>query len=318
MKNALSDTLLLSLSVLLLSTSAACTQIEVKNNIFFNGEDLTGWFAAEEGGFRLEDGTLITDGFGRGSDLFTDRSYCNYILSFEYMISEVGNSGVLIRTDPENPRNTGFEIQLLAPWTPRRDDLHCTASIYGHVPVTSRPDETPEQWHTMEISVDRKDIVVSVDGEVRTRANMDAVESLRGKNLCGAIGFQVDHAEVEGQWVKWRNIQLRDLNLEAAFVLRGFKDTDERIRKAAHASAVNTGISIIDSLAVYMAGDDPVSSSGARQALFDITARISAPDADPAEKTALRTTLMSAGAAIQDVTTSTYLSWLAGMLDGTE
>ena len=97
-------------------------------NPLFDGKNLSEWTLGEEGGFEVIDGELYTGGFAEGNDLFTKKWYCNYVLRLEFMLSDVGNSGVLIRCDPQDAWKTGAEVQLLAPWTPYRDDLHCTGS----------------------------------------------------------------------------------------------------------------------------------------------------------------------------------------------
>ena len=85
----------------------------------FNGKDLSGWrTSSDKPGFRVADRCIYSDG---GDLLYTEGEQGNYILRFEWMLSEVGNSGVLIRSQPKNSWETGFEVQLLAPWTPYRD-----------------------------------------------------------------------------------------------------------------------------------------------------------------------------------------------------
>ena len=261
--------------------------ISAENNFIslFNGKDLSGW--NHEGGFEVVDGILVTGG-SEGENLFTEKWYGNYILQLEFMLSDVGNSGVLIRSDPDSAWRGGFEVQLLAPWTPYRDDLHCTASIYGHVAVTNRPDETTGRWYRMEIICNRKEIIISVNEEVCTRGNMDSVASLKDRNLRGVIGLQFNHAEKEGQWVKFRNLRIRDLDNEPDYIIKGFPDKDQRIRMAAHEAAVKLGPVMVEPLCRLMAGNDPVASRGAKQALFDIAARISSPNSDPDSKNELK------------------------------
>jgi hypothetical protein len=227
----------------------------------------------------------------------------------------VGNSGVFIRSDPKDPWNTGMEVQLLAPWTPWRDDLHCTASIYGLVAVTNRPDETTGQWYQMEVACDRKNIRISVNGEICTIANMDSVESMKNKNLCGAIGFQENHAPVEDQSAQFRNIRIRMLDHEPAYVIQGFPDNDVRIRKQAHEMALQIGSPMVEPLANLMAGDHPISSNGAKKALFDIVAQISAPDVDQSLKIELKAILENQIQSIQSNITKDYLIWLVGMVN---
>jgi hypothetical protein len=188
----------------------------------FDGRDLNAWNLGPEGGFEIIKGELYT-GSEEGNDLFTKKWYCNYVLSLEYMLSDVGNSGVFIRCDPEAAGKTGVEVQLLAPWTPYRDDLHCTGSLYGHVAVANRPDETTGIWHKMEIKCDRNTIRVSVDDSMTTLANIDTVLTMEDKLICGAIGLQVNHAEKESQFAKFRNIYIKDLT----FFLLDFFDVAE-------------------------------------------------------------------------------------------
>jgi hypothetical protein len=114
----------------------------------FNGKDLSGWeIMGQPEGWRIEDGCIHSDG-GKGGDwIRTEKQYANYIFHVEWMLSEVGNSGALIRTGEKTAWGPGFEVQMLAPWTPHRDDLHCTGSLYSHVAVQNRPDETPPLAH---------------------------------------------------------------------------------------------------------------------------------------------------------------------------
>ena len=306
----------LALLLLLLASQRLTAADDPRFVPIFNGKDLTGW--VDRGGFEVEDGILVTRG-KEGKDLFTEKSYGNYILRLEFMLSDVGNSGVQIRTTPDSAGRGGFEVQLLAPWTPYRDDLHCTASIYGHVAVTNRPDETTGRWYRMEIACDRKDITISVNDIVCTHGNMDSVKSMKDMNLRGAIGLQFNHAEKEGQWVKFRNISIRDLDSEPDYVIKGFGDSDPRIRQSALDATVALGPVMVGPLAALMSGDDPMWVSGMKQALFDIAAAASAPAADPEKKNALITALeVELAAPKSDIGSAEiireYLAWLLGMV----
>ena len=306
----------LSLLIFLLSSLPLTAADDAGFVTIFNGKDLSGW--VDRGGFEVVNGILVTRGTG-GNDLYTEKTYGNYILRLEFMLSDVGNSGVQIRTSPDSAWRGGFEVQLLAPWTPYRDDLHCTASIYGHVAVTNRPDETTGRWYRMEIACDRKDITISVNDAVCTHGNMDSVETLKDKNLRGAIGLQFNHAEKEGQWVKFRNLSIRDLDSEPDYILEGFGDPDPRIRQSAVDVAVNLGPSIAGRLAALMSGENPIESSGAKQALFDIAAAISAPNSDPGNRAAFMATMQGQIDTLKSATrrsqiTTDYFIWLLGMV----
>ncbi len=302
----------------LLMLSSCTSRKEAGVTTLFDGRDLEEWVSGPEGGFEIIQGELYTGSFGEGNDLFTRQWYCNYVLHLEYLLSDVGNSGVLIRCDPEAPWETGVEVQLLAPWTPYRDDLHCTGSLYGHVAVTNRPDETTGIWHSMEIRCDRHVITISVDDTLATQARIDTVATMEGKHICGAIGLQVNHAEKEGQFAKFRNIYIRDLDADPAYVSKGFSEKDSIFRGQAYHAAMDLGAAMIEPLAALMSTDDPLAKSGAKQILFDIVARATAPGGAEEYRNHVAMGLENtAGMASSDITKN-YLEWLSGMIQASK
>lgn len=275
----------------------------------FNGKDLTGWvMPGDVPGFKVEDETMVAVP-SKGSDIFSEKEYGNFILRFEYLLSEVGNSGVLIRCDTVNPWGTGVEVQLLAPWTPYRDDLHCTASIYGHVAVTNRPDETTGKWHEMEIRCDRKEIIILVDGQIATHANTDTVKSMQDKHLQGAIGFQSNHSK-KGEYAHFRNLSLWNLDADPGYVAAGFFDYDARVRKQAWNAAEELGIPIVDYLVKMLSGENIKAQTGARQVLFNIVAGATKPGSSASERKEVTNALRSAANSNISVSASSYLEWL--------
>jgi hypothetical protein len=279
----------------------------------FNGKDLTGWRLEKPGGFEVVDGELITRSSGAGNDIFSEKLYGNFILRIEFLLSDVGNSGVFIRQDP-SVKNSGFEVQLLAPWTPWRDDLHCTGSMYGHVAVTNRPDETTGRWYKMEIKCDRNLITVSVNDEVTTMADIDTVKTMAGKPFTGFIGFQGNHAEKAGQFAKFRNIRIRDLDVEPDYVAEGLHNKNPELRSLSRISAVNLGTVMIGPLAVMMSGDDPMAKSEAKQVLFDIVAKVSAPGIPVKEKKDVKNAIKKTIKKTSSEITANYLEWISGMI----
>lgn len=280
----------------------------------FNGKDLTGWtmLPGKAPGFTVVDGVIETRVAG-GSDLFTVERFGNYVLRFEYLLSPVGNSGVLIRCDPKDPWKSGIEVQLLAPWTPYRDDLHCTGSLYGYVAVTNRPDETTGIWHGMEIRCDRTAIEVSVDGKRTTVADTVQVKALNEKLLSGAIGFQGNHGK-SGEFARFRKVELCNLDAAPAYVLEGLSHADARFRVQAREAAVALGAVMVGPLAQTMDRHEVMARSVARQALFDIVAAASAPQQDDGMRAAVAQALRDTlGTQLSDTTTG-YLTWLQGMI----
>jgi len=308
-------TILLTHLLVVFTVTSGLTQIDDQFIPLFDGKDLSRWTLGEEGGFEVIDGEIFTSTYQEGSHLFTNSSFGNYRLRLEFMLSEMGNSGVMIRCDPEDAWTTGVEVQLLSARIPQRDEHHCTGSLYGHVAVSNRPDETTGVWHKMEIRCDRSLVTISVDDKIVTQADIDTVESMKEKLVAGAIGLQVNHASREGQYAKFRNIFIRDLDLEPEYVSEGFYETGSRWRKLAHAAALSIGAGMIDPLAKMMSQDDPVARSGAKQVLFDITARASSLETSKMDREIIALTMKeSAGSAGSEITRK-YLEWLLGMID---
>ena len=240
----------------------------------FNGHNLDGWnVMGNPEGWKVEEGSLLSEGGKGGRGIGTEASYGNFILRFDWMLSKVGNSGVFIKMGEAGSRDPGFEVQLLAPWTPHRDDLHCTASLYGHVAVRNRPDEATERWRSMEICCDRRKITVKVDGEVCTETDMDRVESLRGKAVKGRIGFQDSHTG-PGEWVRFKHIRLKRLDADPDYVVAGFPHPHRATRRQAHGAAGFLGWKGVAPLMEALCSTDPMVRTLADTALFDLCVRV--------------------------------------------
>lgn len=307
MKNSILITFIISI------LTVSCDSQKQEFTSLFNGNDLTNWTLQKPGSFEVIDGELITRSSGSGTDIWSERTYSNFILQLEFLLSEVGNSGVFIRRDPEVP-DSGFEVQLLAPWTPWRDDLHCTGSLYGHVAVTNRPDETTGKWYKMEIRCDRNKVSVSVNDQVTTIADIDTVKTLADKPLTGFIGFQGNHAEKPDQFARFRNIRIRDLDSEPEYVIEGFKSSDWQVRQVSSQSAVRLGAVMIRSMADMMSGNDPMLKSEAKQVLFDIAAQASDPSVNEKERKKVRHEIEKCLKVSSSEITSRYLEWIMGMI----
>ncbi|MEX0312673.1 MAG: DUF1080 domain-containing protein [Allomuricauda sp.] len=254
-----------------------------ESTILFDGTDLNHWTLGPEGGFEIVGKELYTGTFKKGDNLFTKKDYANFIFKLQYNLSTVGNSGVLIRCDEEDPWGTGVEVQLLAPWTPRRDDLHCTGSLYGYATVLNRPDETPNIWHDLEIRCDRNLITVLVDGAITTKANIDTIPKMKEKLYKGVIGLQVNHAEVEGQYTKFRNISIENLDLNMEYVVKGLFEENQKLRKLAEENMISFGTDAIGPLAEILSGNKEVAKNSAKQLLFDLAVTATDPKLEDQE-----------------------------------
>ncbi|MFA4030299.1 MAG: hypothetical protein GDYSWBUE_001941 [Candidatus Fervidibacterota bacterium] len=186
--------------------------------LLFNGYDLSGWVVmGNKDGFYVKDGAIRSEGGKGGYWLRSEQQYGDFILKVEWRVSPKGNSGVFIRCPEKgNPWETGIEVQIT---NEPRDELHCTGSLYGLVPVNPRPDESADKWHQFEIHCAGKRIVVLADGVKCVDAHMDKVPALKNKPMNGYIGLQDSHAPAPS-YIEFRNIKLKDLNAILGDLLR--------------------------------------------------------------------------------------------------
>ncbi len=80
----------------------------------FNGSDLTGWTnvkgEAPGSGWKVVDGMIFRE--SNSGDLYVDGKFENFILEFEFKISEKGNSGVKYRSWNTEGFGLGCEYQI--------------------------------------------------------------------------------------------------------------------------------------------------------------------------------------------------------------
>ena len=91
--------------------------------LLFDGKTTTGWHLYNQGNkesvWHVQEGELICGAGGDGNhgDLVSDKEFKNYELSFDWKISEAGNSGVFVNVQEkqDNPTawTSGPEYQLL-------------------------------------------------------------------------------------------------------------------------------------------------------------------------------------------------------------
>ncbi|WP_299557319.1 DUF1080 domain-containing protein [Seonamhaeicola sp.] len=291
-------------SVLIIALFVSCKKekseevaVQPKSDItvLFDGTNLDHWEVRDVGDakFRIKDSTMYSDKFEKGDFIFTKKEYVNFHLKFEYQLPDDGNSGVIIRAGSERPYDweTGFEIQLVSPWTPPLDDFHCTGALYGYAAVQNRPTETPNQWHSMEIRCDRKVVTTIVDGNLTMTVDTDTIPKMEHMQLKGFVGFQPNHAEKEGKYVQFRNVSIKDLDLNPDYVAKGFYEEDERLRVLAHERAVALGTDVVDQLVVLLAEQNTMVKNGAKQVLFDIVVKATNPNTSVSEKNRVKDAL---------------------------
>ena len=183
--------------------------------LLFNGKNFNGWeIMGKKEGWAIKDGVIRSGGGQGGNWLRTKKKYRDFILKVEWRVSKEGNSGVFIRSgrdlalSPDGLRLiTGYEVQIS---NARRDDSHCTGSLYGFVAVKPRPDEAADRWHRFEIRCQRNRITVKSDGLKCIDFDQSTDAQTKKKPLKGYIGLQDSHSP-KGHYIEYRNIRIKPL-----------------------------------------------------------------------------------------------------------
>ena len=200
----------------------------------FNGKDLTGWVYGqrEDGtenrngkGYQVEKGVLFTTKED-GGNLFTKKEYADFVLRFEFKLTENANNGIGIRAPLQgDAAYTGIEIQVLddsGSQYARLRPAQYHGSIYHMFPAKRGHQKPVGEWNAEEITVQGRKITVKLNGVVITEGNLDDVkdeallsrhrdmskpEGSRGiANTKGHIGL-LGH----GTRVEFRNIRIKEL-----------------------------------------------------------------------------------------------------------
>jgi hypothetical protein len=173
----------------------------------FNGKDLTGFKTILKVGkehkpddgtvFSVKDGAIVVKGSPNGY-FYTDKSYKNYVLQFDWKFSKEGNSGLLVHIQGDHKV-----------W-PKCVEVQGQQSSHGHIFAiggakgTFKTDKDaqkkaikPLEWNTTEI--------ICKDGEITSKINGILVSTGKGDVTEGPFGFQS-----EGTELRFKNIKIKE------------------------------------------------------------------------------------------------------------
>lgn len=211
--------------------------------LLFDGESGQGWQSADsedfpESGWVIEDGTLTIRAAGpfsfrAGGDLFSRERFGDFILDFEFLLSEGANSGVKYRTEVERSfgftRAIGCEYQLLddarhADAARGTDGNRRLGSLYDLVPANPKAAggvfRGVDSWNHGRIHLEAGKLAHYLNGarvlevEIGSDAWRDAIRLSKFRdrtNFCLLPSARIvlqDH----GDLVRFRNLRIRSLD----------------------------------------------------------------------------------------------------------
>lgn len=225
---------LLAVSIGLLSV---CCCHAGQPEVLFDGSDTEhfefregAWVIDEDGSLtcRMEEvkqknGEVKLKGMGY---IWTSRDYGDFELTLSYKLSEAANSGVFYRTDPSNPVQGGFEIQLaddegFQKVKGKKDPKNLNGAFYDCKAALAKPAKPVGQWNKFRmrcegplVRVEINDVLVvdvNIDDWSKPGVNPDGSTNkfktaLKDLPRTGRIGFQ-NH----GQVVWFKDVAVRPL-----------------------------------------------------------------------------------------------------------
>lgn len=201
----------------------------------FRDSGLSGWTVQGAAGcyFLAADDTLVYDKEKGGGKLWSPRDYTNFVIRFEFCLSENCNNGLAVRTPHgEHAATKGMEIQMIG-----QDDRMYTedfpkngyylnsyqrhGAVYGVIPPKERPDGTSYlrphgEWNEQEVTLDGPRVKVVLNGTTIVdddlsrypddRPLMDGAKHPGIRNTAGRLAW-LSH----GFSCKWRNVRIKEL-----------------------------------------------------------------------------------------------------------
>jgi hypothetical protein len=171
--------------------------------------------------WTVKDGVL-TAGKQRGTWLVSEKEYTDFILEFEIKLTEVGNSGVALRSPMKgDPAFDGMEMQVAdLRYNTKAKDSELTGGLYRAV-APSKQVYKPTEWNSFRIELKGEHLKVTANGEViqdieltkfdKTVKRHDGTDApaIKDRPRKGHIGFQ--HLSRNNEPIQIRNARIKEL-----------------------------------------------------------------------------------------------------------
>jgi len=180
----------------------------------FNGKNLSGWEQKGNGAnFSAKNNELVatTDGNTGRAWLVSNKLYGDFVLEFELMAGKATSATVLFRSNMEPDGAQGYQC-VINPTSPIWNNaIYCGAGRGYIYTAELSPSGTsafkPNAWNHYRIEC--------VGNQIRTWVNNAPVAYIvDNKILSGSIALQIEGADVAGQQVRWKNINIKTSGLK--------------------------------------------------------------------------------------------------------
>ena len=163
---------------------------------------------------------VLTTSKTPGGILWTKEKFGDFEVVLEYKTSEKANSGLFFRTDPRNPVQGGFEIQIASPGLYK--GKHVLGSLYDAKEAAVSAGKPDGEWNVMTLTCKGPSIKATVNGQTTVDLNIDQWTE-RNKNPDGTKNKfktplkdmpRVGHLGLQyhGQPVWFRKFEIKSLN----------------------------------------------------------------------------------------------------------
>ena len=163
---------------------------------------------------------ILTTSKTPGGILWTKGKFGDFEVTLEYKTSEKANSGLFFRTDPRNPVQGGFEIQIASPGL--YSGKHVLGSLYDAKEASVSAGKPDGEWNVMTLTCEGPSIKATVNGQTTVDVNIDQWTEpkknpdgtknkfktpLKDMPRVGHLGLQY-----HGQPVWFRKFEIKSLN----------------------------------------------------------------------------------------------------------
>ena len=171
--------------------------------------------------WTMKDG-ILQPGKKRGTWLISEKEYSDFILEFDFKLTELGNSGVALRTPMKgDPAFDGLELQLAdLRYNTKAADSELTGGIYRAI-APSKQVYKPTEWNSCRIELKGTKLKVTMNGEVIQDVDLSKYTEkvkrhdgsdappIKDRPLKGHIGFQ--HLSRNSEPILIKNPRIREL-----------------------------------------------------------------------------------------------------------